>query len=151
MMMYRLMNLLKNICKPDFVLDGYLNRWHLLPRNSYFNVYLHQFVGDDDRWYHDHPYHSLSLLLSGEYKEYILIESHHGDETIKLATRRWHKGPKLIWRNALCMHRLEIFDAPVWTLFITGPRIREWGFDIDRKSTRLNSSHSQQSRMPSSA
>ena len=29
--------------------------------------------------------------------------------------------------------------------------LKDRGFDIDRKSTRLNSSHSQQSRMPSSA
>ena len=27
----------------------------------------------------------------------------------------------------------------------------EWNFPVDRKSTRLNSSHYQQSRMPSSA
>ena len=30
-------------------------------------------------------------------------------------------------------------------------RLQEWLDAIDRKSTRLNSSHSQQSRMPSSA
>ena len=39
--------------------------------------------------------------------------------------------------------------------FLEGPSFdREgnlWFVDIDRKSTRLNSSHSQQSRMPSSA
>ena len=29
--------------------------------------------------------------------------------------------------------------------------IRPYGYSLDRKSTRLNSSHSQQSRMPSSA
>ena len=33
--------------------------------------------------------------------------------------------------------------------FLFGPRYRDW--ETDRKSTRLNSSHSAKSRMPSSA
>lgn len=46
---------------PDFIVgrDGedYLRRWHLVPRNPLFNVYLHQFKSsDDDRAHHDHPW-----------------------------------------------------------------------------------------------
>ena len=40
-------------------------------------------------------------------------------------------------------------DAPFRTRLARAMEKR--GFDVDRKSTRLNSSHSQQSRMPSSA
>ena len=36
-------------------------------------------------------------------------------------------------------------------LFLGKPFLQILGLDVDRKSTRLNSSHSQQSRMPSSA
>ena len=43
----------------------------------------------------------------------------------------------------------NVFDQyEVW--FVTGAQLL-YGGDADRKSTRLNSSHSQQSRMPSSA
>lgn len=62
----------------EITLDGidggprrpYLSRWHILPRNPWFNIYLHKFVhGDDDRALHDHPWRSWSLLLSGRYRE----------------------------------------------------------------------------------
>lgn len=49
----------------------YLVRWHMIPRNRFFNVYLHFFVhGDDDRALHDHPWRSWSLLLDGRYREH---------------------------------------------------------------------------------
>ena len=32
------------------------------------------------------------------------------------------------FRRATHMHRIVIDEGPVWTLFITGPRIRQWGF-----------------------
>lgn len=49
----------------------YLTRWHLIPRNRWFNLYLHKFVhGDDERALHDHPWPSASLLLEGRYIEH---------------------------------------------------------------------------------
>lgn len=45
---------------PDFYIGGnanpYLLRWWVIPRNRFFNVYLHKFLrDDDDRALHDHP------------------------------------------------------------------------------------------------
>ena len=49
----------------------YLWRWHVIPRNRWFNIYLHKFAhGDDDRALHDHPWRSWSLLLDGRYREH---------------------------------------------------------------------------------
>lgn len=49
----------------------YLTRWRVLPRNKWFNIYLHRFIhGDDDRALHDHPWHSASLILDGRYIEH---------------------------------------------------------------------------------
>ena len=61
---------------PDFIVgsetDPYLRRWHLLPRNRLFNVYLHNFCrSDDDRALHDHPWVNMSVLLSGSYMEHV--------------------------------------------------------------------------------
>ena len=33
-----------------------------------------------------------------------------------------------VFRTAKFAHRLELVKGPVWTLFITGPRLRSWGF-----------------------
>lgn len=59
---------------PDFeVGDGYLGRWFIIPRNRWFNVYLHRFTGsDDDRALHDHPWWSLSIMLAGALDEHTI-------------------------------------------------------------------------------
>lgn len=103
---------------PDVIIgENYLSRWHVIPRNKFFNVYLHKFSGsDDDRAQHDHPWWSLSFLLKGEAKEHYL-------KKVRLVPRFFP-----IIRSAKFTHRLEVVQGPVWTLFITGPRIRQWGF-----------------------
>ena len=113
---------------PDFVIGGldapYLRRWFVIPRNPVFNIYLHQFLrSDDDRALHDHPWlFNCSLLLDGSY-----VEHTHSGKALLLAGNwrfRWGAAP----------HRVELFSefddvlSPCWTLFITGPRVREWGF-----------------------
>lgn len=111
--------------KPDFIIGGkdrpYMLRWYLLPRNAWFNVYLHCVLrDDDDRALHDHPWQSVSLVLAGVYRE---IRSN----------RSWACGPgSVIYRRAETCHRLEVVSGPVWTLFITGARVRNWGFHCPR-------------------
>lgn len=114
--------------EPDLVLrrDGgiYLNRWWLIPRNSLFNVYLHEFLGsDDERALHDHPYVSISLCLSGRLRERYLrrgVETEH----------KIHPGA-VVFRGAKYTHRMVV-DLPGLTLFLTGPRVRVWGFHCER-------------------
>lgn len=123
---------LKPARNPDFIIgapdDDYLRRWHLLPRNRWFNLYLHEFVrSDDDRALHDHPYASASIILAGGYWE------HMGDGSVT-----WRRPGAVVLRGATVRHRVELScrsvgpgpmaEAPAWSLFITGPRVREWGF-----------------------
>lgn len=116
---------------PDFVIgtpeSPYLNRWYVIPRNRFFNVYLHQILrSDDDRALHDHPWVNLSIVLRGAYRE--IMPSGHprhvGNEMLK-----WRRRGSMVARWPSSAHRLEI-DAgrPCWSLFITGPKVREWGF-----------------------
>jgi len=114
---------------PDFLIgtaaDPYLCRWWVVPRNRWFNVYLHHFRrSDDDRALHDHPWVNLSILLTGSYLE------HLPDGVVKLR-KPWR--PWAFWRlpmrRSVSAHRVELIGGKhVWTLFITGPKIREWGF-----------------------
>lgn len=111
---------------PNFIIGSpegpYLRRWHLIPRNPLCNVYLHQFLrSDDDRALHDHPWPSVSVLLHGDYWEL----SAHEDWGIK--HDYFVAGDVKIRWTGKYAHRLEV-DKPCWTLFITGPRYRLWGF-----------------------
>ena len=111
--------------QPDFVIgspdDPYLCRWWVIPRNKFFNIYLHKTLKDDDvRALHDHPWLNISLLLKGGLGEI------YGKDNKVRCFRRFIP----IFRRAVGRHRLFI---PVgaefaWTLFITGPTIRDWGF-----------------------
>lgn len=129
--------------EPDFVIGGketpYLNRHFLVPRNPFFNVYVHQFLrSDDDRAHHDHPWlFNISWLIEGLYLEHTITAGGALVRTLRKAGDwkfRWGKAP----------HRVELFrparamgnsparpmgkEIPCWTVFVTGPRVREWGF-----------------------
>lgn len=103
---------------PDLVIgEKYLCRWYVLPRNRFFNIYLHKFLAsDDDRALHDHPWYSVSFLLKGELLEHNLKHARTIPRFLPVV------------RSAKFAHRLELVKGPVWTLFITGPTMREWGF-----------------------
>lgn len=117
---------------PDFVIGGadrpYLRRWFVIPRNRLFNIYLHQFLrSDDDRALHDHPWANLSILLRGEYIEHTIAAG--GIERRALLLAGEHR---LRWTGRIA-HRIELISGPCWTLFITGPRYRAWGFHCARQ------------------
>lgn len=110
--------------KPHFYIGGtenpYLLRWYLIPRNSWFNVYLHKFLrDDDDRALHDHPWWFISVLLRGAYYE-------HCVDGVRIRTTCG----SVAFRTAQHRHRIELFRSrpPTWTLVITGRKVREWGF-----------------------
>lgn len=112
---------------PDFVIGGaerpYLRRWWVIPRNRFFNVYLHQFLrSDDDRALHDHPWANCSVLLRGSYTEHTIAAGGiHCRHVLDAGAVRMR------WSGRIA-HRVELHDGPVWTLFITGPNYRQWGF-----------------------
>lgn len=101
----------------------YLRRWWLIPRNPVFNIYLHLFLrSDDDRALHDHMYVNLSVLLSGAYTEHTIRAGGVNRRTVRRAG-------EIKMRLPWSAHRVEVAEgASCWTLFVTGPRIRKWGF-----------------------
>jgi len=111
--------LLSKLKRPaDLVIgEKYLHRWYVIPRNRLFNIYLHKFyASDEDRALHDHPWWSMSVLLRGE-----VIE--HQFNKVRIIPR-WLP----VFRSAKFAHRLELVKGPITTVFITGPRVRDWGF-----------------------
>lgn len=111
--------------EPDFIIGGkdnpYMRRWWIIPRNPIFNIYLHEFLrSDDDRALHDHPWVNVSILLKGSYVEHMIRAG-------GVHTAKKYVAGNVKFRRAKTAHRIEI-DEPCWSLFITGPVIRKWGF-----------------------
>jgi len=117
---------------PDVVIGGtatpYLYRWHIIPRNRVLNAYLHLFLrSDDDRALHDHPWANLSVLLRGRYIEHT-IDAGGIERRCVYGAGAWR-----LRLSGTLAHRIELFDGPCWTLFVTGPRYRQWGFHCPKQ------------------
>jgi hypothetical protein len=121
--------------RPHFIIGSrdnpYMLRWLLIPRNRFFNVFLHKICrDDDDRALHDHPWWFVSILLRGDYLEWRDEEfaSETGCRTIE------RHAFSSAFRRANTRHRIQLFPLctepkrPCWTLVFTGPKIRQWGF-----------------------
>lgn len=113
---------------PDFVIgsaaDPYLIRWWVIPRNRWFNIYLHEIRrSDDDRALHDHPWINCSLILEGGYWEHRIAAGGVQSRTLRPAGSMVARGPG-------AAHRLEVDPGlgTTITMFITGPIVRHWGF-----------------------
>ena len=109
----------------DLVLEGqqpYLERWILW---FGFILRIHCFhKGDDDRAYHDHPWWFVTLPFSA-YEERTPERG---------ATRLAPFIPR--FRPARHRHIVRLVgDKPVWTLILTGPKSKEWGFWQDTQFT----------------
>lgn len=107
----------------------YIRRWFVIPKNRWLQVYLHETSRDDyERALHDHPWWNVSVILKGGYLEH---------------DRNGYVHPRLsgdvVFRRATDAHRLTLFHTGpreggalgkriCWSLFITGPESRDWGF-----------------------
>ncbi len=102
--------------------ERYLTRWHLLPKNRVFNVYLHHVQEDDpDSRLHDHPWlFNISIVLRGRISE-----------TQPNAERVLEQG-SVTARMSRAPHRLALLSDDSLTLFITGPKVRRWGFYTEK-------------------
>lgn len=113
--------------KPHFIVYNdngapSMQRWHII-RTPWLRLYLHKHVGDDRTVLHDHSWHSLSLCLKGSYWEVFR-------RGLMQKRKRW----SLVYRRPETPHRIVLtigadgLPKPAWTLFLTGPKVREWGF-----------------------
>lgn len=115
--------------EPDVRIGGdedYMRRWFVIPRNPWFNIYYHHILkSDEDRALHDHPWlFNISVLLCGSYIE---VTQSADEQSGHLARR--HSEGTVLFRVGGAAHRLVLpLGVTCRTLFITGPRVREWGF-----------------------
>ena len=131
------LKLLEKLGRKRIVMDRvenepYLERYYVFLRERErfpFNVFLHKFLKSDPDDVHDHPWPYATLVLKGGYWEWIPHFDTVGRKT----------GEYQVWRGpghfrvskARSFHRIELDpDITAWTLFMPGPKQREWGFMV---------------------
>jgi len=104
-----------------------------------FAIRLHHWIrSDDKRYMHDHPYWFWTLVLKGHYVDV----SHNAefdkpDTLFASETNIEHmKAGILRFRPAKHKHYVEVVIPNTWTLLLTGPAKRDWGFWVDGKLKR---------------
>ena len=105
--------------------EPYLIRYYLFLKDRKwfpFNIFLHKFMKGDPDELHDHPWPYATLILKGGYWEVTPKGKYwRGPGSFRIA------GPK-------SLHRVELEEGiHAWTLFIPGPKNREWGFIVNGK------------------
>jgi hypothetical protein len=103
----------------------YVIRWRVQTRIG--SVRVHHWLGpDDDRAMHDHAWWFLTLVVRGSYAD----RNPDGDDLLSAGSVRF--------RRALHRHTVIPGPAGAWTLLVTGPPVRAWGFWRDGKFRKAN-------------
>ena len=103
----------------------YIRRWYL--DLGFCSIRIHQwFHSDDARFFHDHPWWYISLVLKGSYQDISPI-----------GTKTRLPG-SLAFYPATHQHTVSITKSPCWTILLTGPEKRDWGFWVKGKFKKRN-------------
>ena len=128
MTMNFLFNLLERLDRKRVIMERtdntpYLTRYYLFLKDRKwfpFNVFLHNFHKGDLDDLHDHPWPYFTLILRGGYWEH----------TPK--GKFWRRPGHFRFSSPKSLHRIELEPGiEPWTLFVPGPKLREWGFIKD--------------------
>ena len=135
-----LLKLLDRLGRKRIVMDRvenepYLERYYLFLRERErfpFNIFLHKFLKSDPDDVHDHPWPYATLILKGGYWEWI---PHFDTVGRKIGEYQVWRGPgHFRVSKANSFHRIELDpDITAWTLFMPGPKQRDWGFLVKNK------------------
>jgi hypothetical protein len=101
----------------------YLYRWMIILFG--FSIRLHHWIKSDDRrFFHDHSFNFISIVLKGRYKNV----TPEGIFNIKAPS---------IWQStATKKHYLDIPREGAWTLLFCGRPCQKWGFFVNNHKWR---------------
>ncbi len=114
----------------------YLIRWRI--ETPIGSVRLHHWLGpDDERAFHDHPWWFVTVVLRGGYTDHSCVDHWHGDAHIPECDDHLRRF-SVRYRPAQYRHWVEPDEGGCWTLLLTGPRSRYWGFWLNGKFRKAN-------------
>lgn len=103
----------------------YVIRWRI--EFPFGSMRLHHWLtSDDDRALHDHPWWFWTIVLKGGYAD----KSPAGTDHLGRFSHRY--------RPAQHRHTVIPDESGAWTLLVTGPVVRPWGFWLDGKFRKAN-------------
>lgn len=93
----------------------YVIRWRI--ETPWGSIRLHHWLGADDaRAFHDHPWSFTTFVLRGGYVD------------MTPAGSEYLRAPAVRHRGAEHRHTVLPDMGGAWTIVVTGPKVRTWGF-----------------------
>ena len=115
--------------------EPYLERYYVFLKDRRwfpFNVFVHKFLQSDPGHPHDHPWAFCTIILRGGYWEWRPVLNNMGRPMGERV--QWKGAGSIRFGHARDYHRVELEPGVTpWTLFIPGPKFREWGFLVGNK------------------
>jgi hypothetical protein len=116
----------------------YMKRWVF--QAGRFSIRLHHWrASDDPRYLHDHPWWFITIVLKGGYGDVSSpkpAEENIAENLWVRHTERLRPG-SIRYRPAHHTHTVQVDPGGAWTLLITGPHSRDWGFWVDGTWKRM--------------
>jgi hypothetical protein len=104
----------------------YVIRW--MVETPLGSLRVHHWLGpDDDRALHDHPWWFLTFVVKGGYAD---LQQYGVADLLQ--------APAVRFRPAHHQHTVQPLKGGAWTVMVTGPKVRVWGFWQDNKFTKAN-------------
>lgn len=118
--------------------EPYMERWHIVRHNTEAgeigpNHYIHRFVRSDAEEQHDHPWANTSVVLHGSYFEEVPAIPDDGSLPLEglPPARLLRRAGDVVSREAKDVHAIRDVEPGTITLFVTGPKERDWGFHTE--------------------
>ncbi len=115
----------------------YLTRYCLLGGSPFntkhpflpFNLFLHCFHDSDEETPHNHPWKwARSLILSGSYREHRLLKVMGTGPHSGVWLHQTFRAGDINRIDASTFHYVTLQTPRVWTLFLCGKKVQQWGF-----------------------
>jgi len=105
---------------------------------GFCSIRVHHFYrSDDERAHHDHPWWFVTLVLKGGYTD---VSDLRGSNNHVQSLDHLRPG-SVRFRPALHRHTVRTDPGGVWTVVLTGPNVRTWGFWVNGKFRKANKYH----------
>lgn len=112
----------ENLGRPEC---PYVKRWVL--NFGLFSIRLHHWISSDDqRNFHDHAWWYVTFILRGGY-----LDRSPG-------SANYIEPGQFAFRRATHQHTVYVPPEGCWSILLTGPEKREWGFWVDGRFVKRN-------------
>lgn len=115
--------------------EPYLERYYVFLKDRTwfpFNVFVHKFLKSDPDEVHDHPWPYCTIILRGGYWEWTPVIGRNG--LVYGEVQQWKGAGQIRFGHSTDFHRIELEPGITpWTLFIPGPKLRDWGFLVKNR------------------